>query len=130
MRFMCLNSDRIGGTLYLALLCLAIAGSGMAQSIELPRQQQPGQMPGQVVQADTGQTGFAYFMGQQDAIQTDVSRLQAEMDDLQKKYAADPNVELRDEIRAREAFVARIRLARRSPQVRPYVRARARLDSA
>ena len=34
------------------------------------------------------------------------------MDDLQKKYAADPNVELRDDIRAREAFVARMQAER------------------
>ena len=66
----------------------------------------------QAAPADTGQTGLAYFLGQQDAIQADAARLQAEMDDLQKKYAADPNAELRDEIRAREAFVARIQTER------------------
>ena len=112
MFFVRLNVDRIGRTLYVALLCLAIAGTGMAQSIELPSQQQSGQVSVQAAPADTGQTDLAYFLGQQDAIEADAARLQAEMDDLQKKYAADPNVGLRDEIRAREAFVARLQTER------------------
>jgi len=62
--------------------------------------------------ADTGQSDLAYFQGQQDAIHADAARLQAEMDDLQKKYAADPNAGLRDQIRAREAFVARLHTER------------------
>jgi hypothetical protein len=58
------------------------------------------------------QSELAYFLGQQDAIQADAASLQTEMDDLQKKYAADPNAGLRDEIRAREAFVARLQTER------------------
>jgi len=112
MPFDCLNADRLGRALNLALLCLAIAGTGMAQSIELRGQQQSGQGSVQAAPADTGQTGLAYFLGQQDATQADAARLQAEMDELQKKYAADPNAALRDEIRAREAFVARLQTER------------------
>ena len=110
--FVCLNADRIGRSLYLALLCMAIAGAGMAQSIESSGQQQSGQVSVQVAAADTGHADLAYFLGQQDAIQADAARLQAEMDELQKKYAADPNAALRDEIRAREAFVARLQAER------------------
>jgi hypothetical protein len=112
MRFMCLNADRIGRTLYLALLCVAVASIGTAQTVELPGQPQSGQASTQAAPADTGQTDLAYFLGQQDAIQADAARLQSDMDDLQKKYAADPNAGLREEIRAREAFVARIQTER------------------
>jgi hypothetical protein len=112
MPFVSLNADRIGRTLYLALLCLAIAGTGMAQSIELPGQQQSGQVSVQAAPADNGQTGLVYFLGQQDVIQADAAKLQAKMDDLQKKYAADPNAGLREEIREREAFVARLQSER------------------
>jgi hypothetical protein len=107
-----LNADRIGSTLCLALLCLVIAGTGMAQSIELPGQQQSSPASAQAVPADSGQTGLAYFLGQQDAIQADVARLQVELDDLQRKYSADPNATLREEIRAREAFAARLQAER------------------
>jgi len=107
-----MNSDHIGRTLYRALLCLAIAGTGMAQSIELPGQQHSGQESVQATPADIGQTDSAYFLRQQDAIQADAARLQAKMDDLQKKYAADPNAGLREEIREREAFVARLQSER------------------
>ena len=112
MRLMCLNADCIGRTLYLALLCVAVASIGTAQTIELPGQPQSGQASTQAAPADTGQTDLAYFLGQHDAIQADAARLQSDMDDLQKKYAADPNAGLREEIRAREAFVARIQTER------------------
>jgi len=91
---------------------MAVATTGMAQSIELPGQPQSGQASTQAALADTGQTDLAYFLGQQDAIQADAARLQSDMDDLQKKYAAEPNAGLREEIRAREAFVARIQTER------------------
>ena len=112
MPFDYLNADCVGRTLYLALLCLAIAGTGMAQSIELPGQQQSGQVSVQAAPADTGQTGLAYFLGQQDVIQADAARLQAKLDDIQKKYGADPNAGLREQIREREAFASMLQNVR------------------
>ena|ERR1017187_7010790 len=112
MPFEYLNAGPIGRTLYLALLCLAIAATGMAQSIELPGQQPSGQVLIQAAPAGTGQTDLAYFLGQQDTIQAGAARLQAEVDDLQKKYAADPNAGLREQIREREAFASMLQNVR------------------
>jgi len=112
MPFEYLNADCVGRTLKLALLCLAIAGTGMAQSIELPGQQKSGQVLIQAAPADTGQTDLAYFLGQQDAVKADAARLLAEMDDLQKKCTADPNAGLREQIREREAFASMLQNVR------------------
>ena len=58
----------------------------------------------QTAPADTGQSELAYYLGQQDANLARGAKFQGLVDDLQKKYAADPNAGLREQIRERETF--------------------------
>ena len=90
----------VRGALRLTGLVLLGLGVGYAQE------------SGGATSVNQDQSELAYFLSQQDAIQADAARLQAEIGDLQKKHATDPNAELRDEIRAREAFVARMQTER------------------
>jgi hypothetical protein len=66
------------------------------------------QVLGPVAPIDPGQNELTYFLGQWDSTKAAVSRLQALMDELEKKYAADPDADLRQQIREYEAFVAKL----------------------
>jgi len=55
-----------------------------------------------------GQKDVPYFLGQYDATKAAGSRLQVLMDGLQNQYAADPTVDLREQIREREEFVSKL----------------------
>jgi len=89
---------RFGILCFLWLTCQTLVGLGVGYAQE----------SGSAAQMDTGQSELAYFLGQQDSTKTTGSKLQAQMDELQKKYAADPNAGLREQIREREAFTSKL----------------------
>src|SRR5215210_8102042 len=59
---------------------------------------------------------LTYFLEQQDAAKVAGSRLQALKDELHKKYATDPDDDLREQIREREAFETKLQNLRSDAQ--------------
>lgn len=83
-------------TCFLSVLLFGVAGISSAQVL------------GTAAPIDPGLSELTYFLGQRDATNAAVSRLQAVMDELQKKYAADPDADLRQQIREYESFATKL----------------------
>jgi hypothetical protein len=84
----------MGKSSFLWLACLTLVGLGIGYAQE----------SGNAAPVDTSKSELAYFLEQQDANKATGSKLQAQMDELQKKYAADSNAGLREQILEHEAF--------------------------
>jgi len=89
---------------WLACLLLILVSLGQAQDL------------GEAAVVEIGQSEMTYFLGQQDVAKVAGCQLRGQLDELQQKYAVDPNAGLRDQIREREAFTAKLQSLRNEAQ--------------